>query len=91
MTETVVRVASGSRPNQVAGAIAHLVRKHSQVVVRAIGAQATSQAIKAIAIASRYLGFNLACVPEFTVVQIDGQEKTAIVFSVLPLDERRTA
>ena len=50
-------------------------------------AGALTQAIKAIAIARGFvapLGIELVCIPAFTEVDIDGQEKTAIRLIVEP-------
>ena len=47
----------------------------------AVGAGAANQAVKAIAIARGYLapiGVNLICIPAFTNITIDGEERTAI-------------
>jgi stage V sporulation protein S len=51
------------------------------VEVQAVGAGATNQAVKAIAIARGYLapvGIDLICVPAFANVSIDGEDRTAI-------------
>lgn len=77
----VLKVSSHSVPNSVAGAIAGVVRDKGAVEVQAVGAGASNQAIKAIAIARGYLapvGVNLICVPAFANVIIDGEERTAI-------------
>ncbi len=77
----VLKVSSHSVPNSVAGAIAGVVRDKGAVEVQAVGAGASNQAIKAIAIARGYLapvGVNLICIPAFANVTIDGEERTAI-------------
>ena len=77
----VIKVSSGSRTSAVAGAIAGVVREHQRAEAQAIGAGAVNQAIKAVAIARGYLqeeGVDLICIPEFTSVEIDGKERTAI-------------
>ena len=51
----VLKVSSKSRPSAVAGAIAGVVRELGRAEVQAIGAGATNQAIKAVAIARDYL------------------------------------
>ena len=51
------------------------------VEIQAIGAGALNQAIKAIAIARGFVapsGKNLVCIPAFTDIMIDGEERTAI-------------
>jgi stage V sporulation protein S len=77
----VLKVSAHSRPNAVAGAIANIVRHQGAVEIQSVGAGATNQAIKAIAIAHSYLsGENIGifCRPSFADVLIDGQERTAI-------------
>lgn len=77
----VLKVSARSFPNSVAGAIASVMREQDTVEVQAVGAGATNQAIKAIAIARGYLapiGVNLVCYPAFANVTIDGEVKTAI-------------
>ncbi len=77
----VLKVSSHSTPNSVAGAIASVIRENTAVEVQAVGAGATNQAVKAIAIARGYLapvGIDLICVPAFANVSIDGEDRTAI-------------
>src|SRR5579875_2063530 len=77
----VLKVSAQSNPNSVAGALAGVIREKPRAELQAIGAGATNQAIKAIAIARSYLEsseFDIACVPEFTDVEIDGNVRTAI-------------
>lgn len=59
----VLKVSSKSKPNSVAGA------------------GSLNQAIKAIAIARGYVaptGKDLICIPAFSDIMIDGEERTAI-------------
>lgn len=77
----VLKVSAKSVPNSVAGAIAGAVRESGSVEVQAIGAGATNQAVKAIAIARGYLapaGMDLVCVPTFGNIVINNEERTAI-------------
>lgn len=67
----------------VAGAIASVVRENGEVELQSVGAGATNQAVKAIAIARGYLapvGIELVCIPTFASVLINGLERTAIKF-----------
>jgi len=83
----VIKVSARSRSTAVAGAIAGVVREKGWAEVQAIGAGAVNQAIKAVAIARGYLeldGFDMVCIPSFVEVEIDGQERTALKFSVQP-------
>ena len=82
---TLVKAAAGSRPNAVAGAIAGIVRGGNKPVLRAIGAPAVNQAVKAIAVARSYLELgriDMVCIPFFSEVQIDGEERTAVDLTV---------
>ena len=77
----ILKVSAKSSPNSVAGAIAGVVREREAVEVQAVGAGAINQAIKAIAIARGYLaptGIDLICIPAFTSVTINSDERTAI-------------
>lgn len=77
----VLKVSAKSRPSAVAGAIAGVVRENGRAEVQAIGAGATNQAVKAIAIAREYLletDIDAICVPAFIDVTIDNEERTAI-------------
>lgn len=55
--------------------------------IQAIGAGALNQAVKAVAIARGFVapsGVDLICIPAFTDIQIDGEERTAIKLIVEP-------
>ncbi|HNS50717.1 MAG TPA: stage V sporulation protein S [Anaerolineae bacterium] len=83
----MIRVAAQSKATAVAGAIAGIIRDHGRAEIQAIGAGAVNQAIKAMAIARGFLaleGVDVVCVPSFADVDIDGQERTAIRFTVEP-------
>ena len=77
----VLKVSSRSKPNSVAGALANAFREKQTVEIQAVGAGSLNQAIKAIAIARGYVaptGKDLICVPAFSDIVIDGEERTAI-------------
>ena len=83
----LLKVAANSNPNSVAGALASVVRENGFAELQAVGAGAVNQAAKAIAIARGFLapsGFNIICVPAFMDIVIDGEERTAIKFVILP-------
>ena len=83
----IIKVASSSRTSAVAGAIAGVVRDHGRAEAQAIGAGAVNQAIKAVAIARNYLqeeGKDIICIPEFTTVDIEGKERTALKLTIEP-------
>jgi len=84
---TFLKVSASSRPSAVAGAIAGVVRERGRAEVQAIGAGAVNQAVKAVAIAIRYLepnGLNVICIPSFTDVSINDEERTALKLTVEP-------
>lgn len=77
----ILKVSSKSRPNSVAGALANVFREKGKVEIQAIGAGALNQAIKSIAIARGFVapsGKDLVCIPAFSDISIDGEERTAI-------------
>ena len=83
----VLKVSARSRPSAVAGAIAGVVRESGRAEVQAIGAGATNQAVKAVAIASDYLretGIEAICLPAFIDVTIENEDRTAIRLVVEP-------
>jgi stage V sporulation protein S len=83
----IIKVSATSRSTAVAGAIAGVMREHHFAEVQAIGAGAVNQAVKALAIARLYLdgdGIDITCTPQFMEVEIDGQERTAVRFTVEP-------
>ena len=83
----VLKVSASSNPKSVAGALAAVIRENTSAEVQAVGAGAVNQSIKAIAIARGYVapnGIDLVCVPAFSEIDIDGEERTAIRFIVQP-------
>ena len=83
----VLKVSAKSNPNSVAGALAGVIRDHGSAEVQAVGAGALNQATKAVAIARGFVaaqGLDLICIPAFTDIVIDGEERTAIKLIVEP-------
>lgn len=81
----VMRVSSESPTGAVAGAIAKSVRTNGVAHLSCIGARAVSQAVKAIAVARRYVedsGLDLVCAPSFHNIEIDGDERTTLRFRI---------
>ena len=77
----LLKAASGSKPNAIAGAIAGIVEQGETAVIQVIGAGAVNQAVKAIAIARGFVapqGIDLVCRPAFKVIEAEGEERTAI-------------
>jgi stage V sporulation protein S len=82
-----IKVAATSRSTAVAGAIAGVMRVHKHAEVQAIGAGAVNQAVKATAIARRFLeldGIDVICIPMLIEIMIDGQERTVVRLVVEP-------
>ncbi|HHV98567.1 MAG TPA: stage V sporulation protein S [Clostridiaceae bacterium] len=83
----VLKVSAKSSPNSIAGALAGVIRERGTAEIQAIGAGALNQAVKAVAIARGFVapsGLELICIPAFTDIQIDGEERTAIKLIVEP-------
>lgn len=78
-----IEVTALSRSEDVAYLIADQLRGHDQAMVRAVGAGAVHQAVKAIAIAIGFLaldGIQAVCVP--TMAGVGGAERMAIQITV---------
>ena len=83
----VLKVSAKSNPNSIAGALAGVIRERGTAEIQAIGAGALNQAVKAVAIARGFVapsGIELICIPAFTDIVIDGEERTAIKLLVQP-------
>lgn len=88
-----LKVSSKSSPASVAGAIAGMVKDGVGVEIQAVGAGAVNQAVKAIAISRGFLspvGIEVACIPSFADIVIDGEYRTAIRFAIDPRYTRGT-
>ena len=71
----------------MAGALAAIIKEKNIVEIQAVGAGAINQAVKAIAIARGFVapsGRDIVCIPAFTDIEIDGEERTAIKLIVQP-------
>ena len=83
--EPFLRVSASSNPQSVASAIAHAIYEKNEVKLRAVGAGAVNQAVKAIAISRGYVaprGLDLTCKPGFTTIESRDGEISAIVFAI---------
>lgn len=83
--EGVIRVSGGSDPQAVASAISNAFYESNDVVMRAVGASAVNQAVKAVAISRGYIaprGLDVTCRIGFTNVEgrDGGDPISAIVF-----------
>ena len=84
--DQILRVGAGSNPQAVASAIAHAIYDTRRVTLRAVGAGAVNQAVKAIAIARGFCaprGFDLVCKPAFASIESRDGTISAMVFTVL--------
>jgi stage V sporulation protein S len=82
-----LKVSSKSSPSSVAGAIAGMIKDGVPVEIQSVGAGAVNQAVKAIAIARGFLapiGIEVVAIPSFADIDINGETRTAIRFSVEP-------
>jgi stage V sporulation protein S len=83
--EPFLKVSAGSNPQSVASAIAHALYDTHKVIVRAVGAGAVNQAVKAMAIARGYVaprGLDLSVKPGFQTIESRDGQISAIVFVV---------
>lgn len=81
-----LRVSAKSSPKAVAGALAAAIKEQKKAEILAVGAAAVNQAIKAVAIARGFLapaGMDIAVIPAFTNVDIDGTLRTSISLHVI--------
>lgn len=81
----ILRAGAGSNAQSLGSAIAHALYDAPQVKVRAVGASAVNQAVKAIAIARGYVaprGLDLTCRPGFATVDSRDGKISAIVFTI---------
>ena len=92
--DQVLRVSNTSPPAELASAISYALYDGKRVVLRAIGAGAVNQAVKAVAIARGYVAqrsLDLACAPGFTTVKMNNrvtqvpEDVSAIIIRVFTL------
>lgn len=80
---STIKVASSSNVKAVAGSITKSFEEGKEVEVKAVGAGAVNQAVKAIAMARGFVsvrGKDLYCAIGFDTVEIEGMMKTAMKF-----------
>ena len=83
-------VARTTEVKSLAGAISNIIRRGHEARLQAVGAGAVNQAVKAIATAGTYLmpyGMEIAAQPAFAIVELGGEEKTAITIKVRVIKE----
>lgn len=84
--EAILRVKGTASVPSLASAISHAVYDGKTVILRAIGAAAISQAIKAVAVARGYVaprGIDLMIIPGFTDVEMPDGTVTAITLRIV--------
>ncbi len=85
--EALLRVKSASNPQAVASALSHAIYDNRKVRLRAIGAGAVNQAVKACAIARGYVaprGIDLSFKPGFETIRMpDGEDISAMTFMII--------
>ena len=84
--ETILRVKGTASVPPLASAIYHAVEAGKTVTLRAIGASAISQAVKAAAAARGHVapsGKNLMLIPGFTTVTMEDGDVTAITLRIV--------
>jgi len=80
-----LRAGAGTSPQSLASAIAHAIYENRTCSIRAVGAGATNQAVKAIAIARGYTaprGMDLVFIPGFTTIKSHDGDISAIIITV---------
>jgi stage V sporulation protein S len=85
--DKILRVSASSSATSLAAAVSHAVYDGKKVVLRAIGAGAVNQAVKAVAIAQSFVGqrgISLLVRPGFTTVKMDDADVSAIILKVFP-------
>ncbi len=83
--ERFFKVSAKSRPSSVAGAISKSIRDGNGVILRAIGAGAINQTVKALAMARLFLrpdNLDITFVPMFENLDVEGSERTSVKFYV---------
>lgn len=85
-SEAVMRVGGSTPAEKLGSSIAHHVSAGDRVTLRAIGAPAVNQAMKAVAIANRHtapMGVLLSVRPAFIDVAMPDKDVTGMSFRVM--------
>lgn len=84
-----MKVAAGSNPQALASAISYAIYDNRTITLRAIGAGAIGQTMKALAIARGFVaprGIDLAFIPGWAnAVGNQGEDMSAMTFRVIQL------
>lgn len=84
MTKTF-RVSGQAAIHTLAGAIAHVLRADEDVILRAIGANAVNNSVKAIIVARNYVkddNIQIVVIPQMSNTEIAGDERTVVELTV---------
>lgn len=90
-----MKVSSGANVAKLAASIQKTVLENptKRIEIRAIGAGAVNQAIKGAAVARGHLAstseFDLAVIPRFSDIEIDGEHRSAVALTVVNLAAKR--
>lgn len=86
MNKEILKISSNTNAGKVAGALAAIARRGEATEIQAIGPKAVSQAVKAVAIARKYVAdadVDLVITPAFCDVEVEsGEIRTAMVMIV---------
>lgn len=84
--DSILRVGAATPPQELAAAIAHACYEGNPPTLRAIGAGAVNQAIKACAVARQYVSpraMDLTIKPGFATLQMNDGEVSAVILKVI--------
>lgn len=82
----VLKIAGSSTVSGVAGSIVKAIEDNKQVEIHTIGASATNQGMKSLAVARGVLatkGLNLSVIPGFGTTDIEGKDRTMLIFKLI--------
>lgn len=85
METTLLRVSGSSSSPSLASVVAHGIYEGKEITLRAIGAAAVNQAMKAVAIAQSYVGakgLRILVIPGFADVEMDDATVSALTFRI---------
>lgn len=84
----VFKIKNSTEVGKLAGAIASAIREEREVELRAMGAGAVNQAIKAIAVANGFLaptGVNIAASSSFQEIESEEGPRTTMVIKIIKI------
>lgn len=81
MEPVTLRVKTNSVPNSIASAIVGMTKEGKEVVLQGIGNGAVGQAVKAVAIANKFVEketYKFVSEPVFVDLEVEGKERTGL-------------